>query len=103
MKFFPKDANKTERITIAAVLIFITALFLFMQLSAFGVFDNMYATACRVAGWGWKIPGLIFTGLLAFYIWLGVEDRVEMNVFVLFIIAVLSLAFYCGFSYPYNI
>jgi hypothetical protein len=102
MRLFPKDAVGFEKFVYAFGYGIPVVLYLFMQLSAFGVFHNLYSAACKAAGWGWKIPGGLITLILFVEIYTGIKDEKEtLSNFALFVVAALSLLFYCGFAYPY--
>lgn len=104
MKLYPKDATSTgEKISYTAVAIFFFGLFLFLQLSALGVFNNFYSIACREAGWLWKAPGLLFAGAFLFKAYQMAKDEAKVNLFLLFVLLALSIGFHCGFAYPYYI
>jgi hypothetical protein len=102
MRIFPKDAVGFEKVVYAAGYGIPVILYLFMQLSAFNLFHNFYSQACNAAGWGWKIPGVVFTLILAVELYTGLKDekKAASNT-ALFVVAALSLLFYCGFAYPY--
>lgn len=103
MKLFPKDATTVgEKAVYVITFGGAGLLYLFMQLSAFGVFHNFYSDACKAAGWGWKVPGLLLTALLVYNIYKGTKDEGKPpSGVILAVLTALSLAFYCGFAYPY--
>lgn len=77
---------------------------LFLQLSAFGVFNNYYAAACEAAGWGWKVAGAFLTAVSVFiFINQSQTHNPSRGIIILGgIIHVLALCAYAGFSTPYN-
>lgn len=79
-------------------------LLLFMQLSAFGLFNNYYATACEASGWGWKVAGAFLTAVSVFiFIHQSQTHNPSRGIIILGgIIHVLALCAYAGFSTPYN-
>lgn len=103
MKLYPKDATSAgEKALYIGCELFAVGLYLFLFLSAFGLFNNFYATACKDAGFWWKIPGLISTAVAVWFTYLIVSDAPSKPSLIGVGIAVaLSIGFYCGFGYPY--
>lgn len=103
MKLYPKDATSTgERAIYIGVEFFAAGLFLFMWLSAFNVFHNFYSVACIKAGWGWKFPGVLITAIFLYNLYVGIKDEErEVSFLLILVLAILSLASFCGFGYPY--
>lgn len=105
IKIWPKDAKGfMEKTGYVLMYVAVPFVYIYMQLSAFGVFNNFYATACKSAGWGWKIPGLILTAAFVYSIYELAEDhndRLDPKPLHIGTLMVLSLAVYCGFAYPY--
>lgn len=100
---FPKDVRTTgEKIEYVAVIGFVGFLILFMQLSAFGVFNNLYARACEGEG-AWKIAGLL---LSAASVYMGYRESQRAanvgRIIIIVAIYILALGAYAGFDYPYN-
>lgn len=102
MSLIPKDAKGFEKAVYVFVPVIAAGLLLFMYLSAFGVFHNFYSEACKLAGWGWKIPGI---ALLAFAVWYFIQLNYgyKKNVFWFYACIVLSLLSMAGFATPYFI
>lgn len=104
MSFYPKHAKtKSDRIQHLVLIIGVGGLLLFMHLSAFGVFDNLYARACEGEG-AWKIVGLL---LSAASLWqfrlLSISRNPTIGRIILAgLTMVLALMAYAGFDYPYN-
>lgn len=103
MRVFPKDATSVGEKAVYVIGYGIPVIiFLYLQLSAFGVFHNFYSVACKAAGWGWKIPALIFTAALIGSLVKGFKDEREApSNFGLFVLSLIILLLYCGFAYPY--
>ena len=101
MTLWPKDAEGVvEKAAYVGMKIVAPALYLFMVLSAFGIFNNLYADLCREAGFWWKVPGLV---CLAATIYTGYklvkeETATRGEVLILFAGMVLSLLFFAGFG-----
>ncbi len=79
--------------------------YLFMQLSALGVFKNYYQANVAAAGTGWHIAGLVLSiATVGWGMMIAKDDsRVSksdtMNPLILFVLAVLSLCAYAGFVF----
>lgn len=103
MSLFPKDAVTTgEKVVYSVGFGIPVVLFLYLFLSAFGVFHNFYADACAQAP-GWcKILGLLFTGGLVYSLYLNIkDDKKAPNTLALFLLAALAILSFCAFTYPF--
>lgn len=107
MKLFKFDGDATIMEKIATVLgtIFAPALYLFMQLSAWQVFKNIYSANVAAAGAGWHVAGLILSIASVAWFWGVATDRNFVtksdmgNVFILGLLTVFSLLAYGGFVF----
>lgn len=100
MTLWPKDATGfVEKAAYVGMKIVAPALYLFMVLSAFGLFNNMYADQCREAGFWWKIPGIVClaASLYTGYKLVKEETATRGNVLILFVCMALSLLLFAGF------
>jgi hypothetical protein len=103
MIFFPKHAKtKTDRIQHLVLVIGVGGLLLFMHLSAFGVFNNLYADACKGEGL-WKLVGLALSGFSLFQFWhlSQTSSPSTGRIVAAGLTMVLALNAYAGFTYPY--
>jgi hypothetical protein len=108
MKFslWPKDATSTfEKALYAAMYILPTVWFLFMQLSAFQIFHNIYQKNVHAAGIGWHIIGFLFSAGAV----IGVIETAKespsipkstiADVIIILVLAALGLCSYAGFVF----
>lgn len=103
MRIFPKDAPTIgEKIAYSLGFGIPVVLFLFMLLSAFGIFHNFYSEACAEAGLVWRAVGLVFTSGLVYGVYLWVTDNIKKPSFwMIFALAAFSLLSFCAFTTPY--
>jgi len=78
MKFKPwaKDATTGEKITNTAILLFVVGLYMFMQLSAWQVFENLYSKECALAPVFFHALGGVLSILSITGIYLMIKDKI---------------------------
>ena len=111
-KLWPKDAKEPmSKVAYTLMNLFVPALFLFMQLSAFQLFDNFYSKAVAEASFIWNAVGFVLSALLVYSVVKFIKDEdvkigritVKPSGGYCVLLLVLSLLSYAGWSTPYNI
>lgn len=108
IKLWPDDATTTmEKFVWAASAILMPGLYLFMQLSAWGIFNNAYSRSVQAASAGWHVIGFLTSVAAVLMFVLAAKDREPVKSQVGWIIftalmAVFSLLAYSGFTWLYN-
>jgi hypothetical protein len=86
----------------------VAILWLFMQLSAWQVFDNFYTCSVKMAGWGWNVTGLILSAASVLWCYRMATDSPKVtkngtsNVIILALLVVFSFLAYMGFTTGYG-